>query len=228
MKNIVVLLCAGVGLRFDKTIKKQLYLINQTPLFIICLKQFLRFKNLIDKLCLVINKNDQEIIKNILIKYGYIDDVTLIIGQDSRSKSLLNAIIYLNEIYKEPIKIISHDIARCFIPLKIIKQHLETKINENEVINTLMNLNDSILKISNNKIQTLNRQDYYLIQTPQTFINNKIYQANNNNYQEYLKYTDLCSFAIDMNFKMKEIEGSILNIKITNKDDIDLLSLIKD
>ncbi|MBO6021412.1 2-C-methyl-D-erythritol 4-phosphate cytidylyltransferase [bacterium] len=228
MKNIVVLLCAGVGLRFDKTIKKQLYLINKTPLFIICLKQFLKFKNLIDKLCLVINKNDQEIIKNILIKYGYIDDITLIIGEDSRSKSLLNAIIYLNKTYKEQIKVISHDIARCFIPLKIIKEHLETKINENEVINTLMNLNDSILKISNNKIQTLNRKNYYLIQTPQTFINNKIYQAINNNYQEYLKYTDLCSFAIDMNFKMKQIEGSILNIKITNKDDIDLLSLIKD
>ena len=226
MKNIVVLLGAGIGQRFDSKIKKQLYLINETPLFINCLKQFLNFKKDIVELCLVINKADEIIIKEILKQYEYNNDVTLIIGANTRNDSLYNAISYINKTYSEQVKVISHDVARCFIPLEIIQKHLETNINEFEVINTLMSLNDSILKINNNQIQSLNRSDYSIVQTPQTFINKSLYELINKYHLQYLKYTDLCSFAIDNKLKMKEVKGSILNIKITNKEDLKLLSLI--
>lgn len=226
MKNIAVLLMGGDGTRFNQNKPKQFYLYHNKPLFIYCLQTFAKFNNFIE-ICLVINTKYTSLIKKYLNLYKLENKITLIEKGLTRAESLFNAICYIKKQYDEPIKIISHDIARTFVSKSIIQEHINLKLNPQTVINTILPLSDSIIKINKNKINTLDRNKYFLIQTPQSFNSKELYELIHKHYQKYLTYNDLCSFAIAKKYECNNVLGNSLNFKITNKSDIDLLNLNK-
>lgn len=225
MKNIAVLLMGGVGSRFNAKTPKQFYLIKKIPLFIYCLKTFTKLKGFTE-IVLVINPTHKKKVTKYLKQYKLINKITLINGSTSRAFSLLNAIKYVVDNYKEDAKIISHDVARAFVPLNIINEHLLARLKPTEVISTVIPCTDALLKIQGNSFATINRADYLIMQTPQTFNARAIYSLIMNHLSNYDDYQDLCSFAIAYGKKNRNILGSKLNFKITTPEDIALLKLL--
>ena len=65
MKKInVIIVMAGFGARLELDYNKALYEINQIPLFMYSVNKFSQLTNL-NKLYLVVNENDFDIVKNI-------------------------------------------------------------------------------------------------------------------------------------------------------------------
>lgn len=225
MKTVAVLLMGGVGSRFNTKKPKQFYLIKKVPLFIYCLQTFCKVKK-IDEIILVINPTHATKVKKYLTQYKLLNKVTLINGSASRALSLLNAIKYVIDHYQTEVKIISHDVARAFVLPSIIKEHVDINLQPNEVISTVINCTDALLQIKHDTFSTVNRDEYLIMQTPQTFNARNIYDLIMNHLDTYNQYNDLCSFAIAYGNKNRNIFGSKLNFKVTTIEDIALLKLL--
>ena len=225
MKIVAALLMGGIGTRFDAKTPKQFYLIKKIPVFIYCLQTFCKIKK-INEILLVINPLHKNKVKKYLTQYKLQNKVTLINGDSSRAFSLLNAIKYVINHYQTDVKIISHDVARAFVSSNIIKQHVNLQLQDHEVISTVINCTDALLKINHDTFSTVNRNEYLMMQTPQTFKAKDIYDLIMKHLKTYNQYNDLCSFAIAHGNKNRNILGSKLNFKITTMEDIALLKLL--
>ena len=215
----------GVGSRFNAKTPKQFYLLNHIPVFIYCLQTFCQIKKLAE-IILVINPLHANKVKRYLTKYHLQAKVMLINRGTSRAFSLLNAIQYVIDHYQTAVKIISHDVARAFVLPSIIKAHVNAKLQPYEVISTVINCTDALLKIDHDNFQTVNRNDYLIMQTPQTFNAQSVYDLIMKHLSTYNQYNDLCSFAIAYGYQNRNILGSKLNFKITTLEDIALLNLL--
>ena len=79
---------------------------------------------------------------------------------------------------------------------------------------------DTVKIVDDNDIivDTTNRNNTWLIQTPQCFDRNSLLMAHEKFKNE--KATDDCYLLEKCGYKVKVIEGDYINIKITNKEDL--------
>ena len=121
------------------------------------------------------------------------------------------------EKYK-PNKILIHDVARPFINKDLVTRLIKnTKKNSGCV--PVIKINDTIKDIKNNIIKSVKRDNLFLIQTPQCFNFEEIYNAHMNATRN--NYTDDSSLASDYGTKITTIEGLKENIKITTMKDLE-------
>lgn len=235
-----VILAAGIGSRMKSKIKKQFMLLKNKPVFYYSVEKFLKIKN-INKTILVINDKDKEskIIKDFIEKYKskiYDESIHLITGGKERYDSVYNAITFIKSMYEisDNDKIIIHDSARPNVDTNDIISLIKL-IDKYKAITLSYKLSDTIKKIKkktnniNEVLKTLDRDEYSLITTPQGFnlkiLNSayeKFYKKNKN-----LKITD--DLQIIENFskvKTYTLNCNKNNIKITTKDDLDVLKCI--
>ena len=135
--------------------------------------------------------------------------------------------LFIKEILHRDIKpenILIHDAARPNYSVKLlnnIKDNIHKK-NINYVI-PYLNISSTLKKKVGNKYNTQNRNDFITTQTPQAFKFLKISKLYN--YKD--KITDDAQL-IEI-YKVnngKYIKGELGNIKITNKDDLDLFKIL--
>jgi 2-C-methyl-D-erythritol 4-phosphate cytidylyltransferase len=167
--NYAIILAAGNGSRTQNKKIKSVINIGNRPLFSYVLETFCKHK-LIDKVILVINPQKQKLFKlGILSKNT---KISICQGDNaSRQNSLVNGFKHLGKIVKLKNNdiIITHDVARPFISPKIINDHIKnTKCYGYST--TLYQINDSMCEIIKNKINYLNRENKYIVQTPQSLL----------------------------------------------------------
>lgn len=239
-----VILAAGIGKRMKTKEKKQFISINNKPILIYSLEKFLKIKS-IEVIILVINSEDKNspVIKNIVKKYSkIIENAKLIIitGGKERYDSVYNSINFIEQVYgiRETDKILIHDSARPNVNIDDIKKLIKV-LNKYKAITLGYKLSDSIKKIKiskNSKVneveKSVNRDEYYLISTPQGFNLNLLYKC----YQKYYNYkTNKKAFKITDDLQMIEyfskyktyiLDSSKLNYKITIQDDLNVVKYL--
>ena len=218
--NYAIILAAGSGQRFDKKVSKSIFLINNKPLFSYCLNTVLENKN-IYKTLLVINKQDESFINDYLKDNQINTNVLICYGSNnSRTSSLIKAIDFLNQNFSlnENDIIITLDGDRPLVNQELINKSIENS-SKFLATNTIKPIYDSIIDLSNDKY--LNRDNIFIVQTPQSF-QYKIWL----NKKSINQNTDLFS-SIDFNLnKNNYIVGNDLNLKITTKDDLNIIKKI--
>ena len=161
MKKInAILLMAGNGTRTKLLYNKALYEINKIPLFMYSLLKFKRIKE-IDKIYLVVNECDYNQVLDILKSNN--EDVILVKGGKTRSESVKHALMKIDNSHD----IIIHDAAR---PLTNIND-IVNLINTTNALGTLYHHAVDTVKEVSKKVTTLNRDELYMISTPQYFSN---------------------------------------------------------
>ena len=221
MKSIAVILAGGKGSRLTKSIQKQFIEVNGYSVLEHTLKRFLECftKN---RLIIVlpinkINKHELDIYKK-YTKHKFIH------SGPSRKQSVKNSIEYINSFNKIPENILIHDAARPNVSLKLlnnIKNNIHKK-NINYVI-PFLNINSTLKKKVANMYNTQNRNDFITTQTPQAFKFLKISKL----YNLKDKITDDAQLIEIYKINNgKYIKGELGNIKITNKDDLDLFKTL--
>ena len=209
MKIVSVLLAAGKGSRFGE--KKQFYKINGEPIFQYSLNLVNKI-DLIDEIILVLPEEDIERIKIFSFK-----PVKKVAGGEERQFSVFNA---LKSIDKADIVII-HDTARPLAKERFFLDGINNIKKGFDGSITAIKSRDTIKRYKeNNIIETLDRNELLIVQTPQTFIYEKLFKAHKLALEKKILGTD-DSYLMELaGYKITYNEGSPLNIKITTKEDL--------
>ncbi len=215
MKIVAVLLAAGEGKRFGE--KKQFIKLKGEPIFQYSINTVNKIDEITD-IVLVLPKEDLERIKIFSFK-----NIKKVAGGKERQESVYNA---LKEIDNADIVII-HDTARPFATenmfldgIKNIKKGFDGSI-------TAINARDTIKKVKDSKvIETLNRNELYIVQTPQTFKFEILKKAHEKAKKDNFIGTDDASLVERIGGNVTVNRGSILNFKITTKEDLILANCL--
>lgn len=230
IKKTLILLIAGSSRRFLGKIKKQFVKINNKPLFIYTLEAMLKFK--FDNIIIASLNEDLNNIKKIISKNLLnSENIHYVEGGSERVYSVYNAMQFIKENNIKTDFVFIHDGVRPIVSKKEIKELYEMVIKKNAAI-LASKVVDTIKKVDSKKntVETIDRNFLYRAATPQAF-NFKKYMIAMERYMNDRKYkerlgkkiaTDDAEIYSAYAGKVAIVECSANNIKITNKEDLNL------
>lgn len=226
MKVTAVVLAAGRGTRMESDIPKQYLKIGDKPVLYYSLKAM--EDSFIDSVILVTSKEEITYCEEYIVKqYGFQKVTAIIAGGKQRYHSVMNAVMQM-----EPSDyVFIHDGARPFVTQEMM-QRLLCEVEKGGACIAGMPSKDTI-KIADEEgyiASTPNRNLVWNIQTPQVFSYDLIYRAYSLLKE---KESELLSQGIQitddamvvetlLGNKIKLVEGSYCNIKITTPEDLDI------
>ncbi len=221
-----IVLAAGRGARMHSDIPKQYLLIKEKPVLYYALKTFQN--SFIDRVILVTSENDVEYCQqNIVEKYGF-DKVTKVVaGGKERYHSVYEGILAAGECDY----IFIHDGARPFVTEAMLERAYAC-VSEYDACVIGMPVKDTIKIADENGFAafTPRRDLVWTVQTPQVFS----YSLIKDTYTELVKEEqrilqdgiritdDAMVVETFTNKKVKLVEGSYENIKITTPEDLNV------
>ena len=218
-RNVAIVLAAGKGRRMNSKIQKQYLLISEKPVLYYSMRQF-QDCPFIHEIVLVTGKDEIEFCrKEIVEKYGFTKVKQIVAGGTERYHSVyegLQAAGTCDFVY-------IHDGARPFLAQEIL-QKAQEGVRRHGACVVGMPVKDTI-KISDEHgfaDFTPDRSRVWMVQTPQVFAYSMIMDA----YTEIMKRKDIAVTDDAMVLekvtgkKVKLIEGSYENIKITTPEDV--------
>ena len=213
MKKYSIILAGGLGLRMKSVIPKQFLEIDGKPIIVLTIQQFLEYDKNIN-LIVVLRAEQVNSWKQIQKSFLPNESVIIAIGGETRTESVRAG---LNKIYSEGLVAI-HDAVRPFVSKKTIAASFDSADLHGSGV-SVIELKDSIRKVDRVKgSSSLDRRDFRLVQTPQTFRINEIKKAYD--LVEGKNFSDDASLYEDAGFKVKVVAGTFDNIKITTPEDI--------
>lgn len=221
MKTTAIILAAGKGKRMNSNINKQYIEINNKPILAYTLEKF-QESECIDEIVLVVGKEDIEYVeKEIKNKYCFKKINSVVEGGVERQDSVYEGI---KKVSNDTDIILIHDGARPFVNITDIRK-LVNEIATHKACILGVKVKDTIKIVDNHGyiVNTPDRKNLYAAQTPQGFLKNIIVKAYEKGINENKFFTDDSMLVEEyLNTKVKIVEGSYENIKITTKEDIDI------
>ena len=227
-KNHAVILIGGNGSRFSKEKSKQFATLHHKEIIYYSIYNFLQNKN-IDKIIIVINKNDEEFFINKIIREYFYQEylngkIIFCFGGGKRINSTENALFFIANALNDCNNILIHDGCRPSFSQNLIN-NLVNKINlcEYDCIVPVLKVTESIKYIENEKIESRDRNFFYTAQTPQICKFDSLIECfRKNNIDEDHFANDESGFLERHGYKISFIEGEKQNIKITFEEDLKL------
>ena len=221
MKNIAIILASGTGERFGENIPKQFYQFEGKTLLEHAIDAFEKNKN-IDEIILVTNPKFRDLAENILNKNDYKKITKVLNGGKTRVES---SYIGTSEAPEEA-NVLIHDAVRAFVTQKIIDDNIEA-LKKHEAVGTAIESIDTIIQVDKNNVITAIPPRKFLkrVQTPQSFRANLIKKAHELALKdENASFTDDCGLILRYNLApIHIVDGDELNIKITHKNDLNII-----
>ena len=217
-----VIVAAGCGVRFGEP--KQFKKLGQQPLYMHSLLQFAKCA-MIDEIVTVVPRETLHKISDLIRDTEKLSKI--VEGGKLRQDSVLSGVKGLSN---ECEIVCIHDAARPFISVDLIEKSVVAgKTNVGVVI--AIPARDTIKKVNkaNNIIEkTLPRDTIWLAQTPQVFQRDVLVNALSRARQNKNRFTDESALLESLGYKLKVVEGSPINIKITTQDDWKLAEAISE
>jgi len=217
--NGVVIVAAGSGKRMNMGINKQFIKLEDKEIITYTIEKFYNDKNIDDVVVVVKEEEIDYFRKNIIDKYN-LDKVKLTTGGKERQDSVYNGLKLLDENCEI---VLVHDGARPFV----LKDTIEKSIKEakkNKAVVVGVPVKDTIKVINKNHeiVDTPNRSALWAVQTPQTFDYKVLLKSYEDAFDNKFYGTDDAMLVERLGYKVKMIEGSYNNIKITTIEDLDI------
>lgn len=165
-KNIAIILAGGIGSRFEGDKPKQYYLINGKEMIEYSIEAFQKSSE-IDEIVIVLDK-DEFCEGRIKEKYN----VHTVCGGKTRNESFGNALKYIKCKFPQCEKIIENNAACPLLKYKKVDEYLKL-LDEYDYVHTTFKITDALGSF---KDKSVNREDYYLIQSPDAYRFNLLYQ----------------------------------------------------
>ena len=226
-----ILLAGGKGTRIKSSdIPKQFINVKGHPLAAYPLATFNNHPQ-INQIVVVASKDDFPEMQRIIRKYSFKKVKLLVAGGKTRQESAYNALCALeqNGIKDDDIVLI-HDMARVLVDKRIITDNIHFA-QEHQAAATAVPLKNTIV-ISKDKVtiqETTSREDYFEVQTPQSFKFRLIMAAHKKARLEKTEaITDDSKLVHNIGTPVYLVEGDYKNFKVTTDEDLDILkSFIK-
>lgn len=215
-----IVLSAGKGTRMNMNISKQYIEVLGFPVLYYTLKAFEDAD--VDEIIITTGKDDVDFVKNDIVNKYNISKITHVIpGGKERYDSVMEGLNYV----EDDDYVLIHDGARPLIKKDTINNIIR-EVKEKSAVIAAVPVKDTI-KIVENKvaISTPDRRKLYQVQTPQAFRGEIIKNA----YKEMVKIKDTTitddSMVVEKysEYRVSVVESDYTNIKITTKEDIDIM-----
>ncbi|SHJ31598.1 2-C-methyl-D-erythritol 4-phosphate cytidylyltransferase [Lutispora thermophila] len=222
--NTAVIVAGGKGTRMNMGINKLYLDIKGKAILARTLDVFFASHS-IDEVILVIGQGDEENFKEkVLNDINICKPFKLVTGGKERQDSVYNGI---SNMSKDSDIVVIHDGARPFITKNLV----EESINQAKIYGAVtlgVPAKDTIKIVGEDRfiINTPDRSSLWLTQTPQTFATHIIVQAYEFCRSNGIMATDDAMLVEKTGYRVKMIEGSYDNIKITTPDDMILAELL--
>jgi 2-C-methyl-D-erythritol 4-phosphate cytidylyltransferase len=211
-KYAVIIVGGGTGSRMGSAIPKQFMLLRQKPVLMHTIEAFYN-SDLKPQIIVVLNIDFHLYWEEVCKRYHFNIPHQLVKGGNQRFYSVKNGLKAL----KGPTVVAIHDAVRPLVSNKIITDSFLQAESNNSAV-TAIRSTDSIRQTSGNTTIALNRDDIYLIQTPQAFKTDILKNAYNQPYRN--EFTDDASVVEKCGVPIKLIPGEKKNIKITLPEDL--------
>lgn len=213
--NIIVILASGVGARFGSNVPKQFHRVNGKMVIEYVIESVVR-SALTDKIVIATNVEANSVyLADICARYS----IDLIEGGATRNQSLKNVISYIDSKY-DCKKLIVCDSVRPMITGELMDKYFAF-LDENAAVVTAQKITDSL---GCYKFQKVDREDYYLMQSPEGFD----FPLLRDSFDENSPLTEVTQ-QLPENSKIKLYFDFNNNFKLTYPADLKYLeSLIKD
>ncbi|MDJ1485393.1 2-C-methyl-D-erythritol 4-phosphate cytidylyltransferase [Cytophagaceae bacterium DM2B3-1] len=211
----VIIVAGGSGSRMRSDIPKQFLEVRGLPILMHTIRRFYEYSQHI-QIVLVLPVEQLETWENLREKYAFTIDVKVVIGGKTRFQSVRNGLQVIDNLES---MVAIHDGVRPFVPIEVIQRSFQVAKEKGSAV-AAVSLKDSIRQVlSDGTTQSVNRADFRLIQTPQTFQTSLIKKAFE--VPESELFTDDASVAEAAGHKISLIEGDYRNIKITTPEDLE-------
>ncbi|MGN1375249.1 MAG: 2-C-methyl-D-erythritol 4-phosphate cytidylyltransferase [Prevotella sp.] len=216
-QNYIIIVAGGKGLRMGSEIPKQFICIDGIPILMRTIMRFREYdKNL--GIILVLPEHQQGYWRNLCKKHGFNEHYEIANGGETRFHSVKNGLDMIPDNTKGVVGV--HDGVRPFVSIDVIKRcydtasEAKTAIPVIPVVETLRHITGT------DTSETVSRDCYRLVQTPQTFDIQVLKKAYAQPYRDI--FTDDASVVEAMGHDVKLIEGNRENIKITTPFDLNI------
>ena len=218
MSIFLILLAAGESKRLKSSVPKPYITVNNKKLLEHALNSFRDFRA-IKKTVIVYNKKHKKHLNKLNPK-----NTLKIAGGKTRQESTFKALKKIKKMNCK--KVLIHDAARPFPSKKIINEIIK-KLRTNHAVVPIIKVNDATKRVEKKIIfKNIKRNSLRFSQTPQGFTFKKIYEKHKKNMNTSVD--DDSALFTDDGEKVVSINGSKTNLKITDKEDLDIFkSLIK-
>lgn len=219
-----VVVAAGRGTRMNRDINKQYIEILGKPMLARTLEVFENCSAINE---LIVVSNTDEIIyckQNIIDRYEFNKVKAIVAGGVTRQQSVYNG---LREVSPDTAIVAIHDGARPFADDECIIASIEAAA-EYGASGVAVPVKDTIKVVDSEGfvVDTPNRSNLWAIQTPQTFKYPLVMEAHRKALENNFSATDDAMLVERMGVKLKIVQGSYINIKITTPEDIAMAEAI--
>jgi len=221
---VAIVPAAGSGTRIGGAVRKQFLLLKGKPIVVHTLQQFEHCPD-VDEVAMAVPESAIAEMESLVSRFRLHKVSKVVMGGSKRQDSVANALKTLalndNDV------VLVHDGVRPFIETKRIGQLIrECKEHGSAVL--AVQPKDTIRRSVGGIVfdQTLDRNALWLVQTPQAFRASVLVRAFQRARKERFYSTDEAALVERLGVKVRIVEGSFDNIKITTPEDLDLAALI--
>lgn len=198
-------------------IPKQFLLLRGRPVLMHTIEAFQQ-SEYNPEIIVVLNVDFHPYWENLCVLHNFSIPHVLIKGGTHRFDSVKNGI----KVIKSKAIVAVHDAVRPLLSRQLIDRTYEEALLSGNAVAAIKSKDSVRHQIGNNSIP-LNRDEIYLIQTPQTFTSEILKKAYKQEFRN--EFTDDASVAERSGIKINLIEGEQRNFKITFPEDIRLAEI---
>ncbi len=223
-KCTAIVLAGGSGKRMGTKVQKQYLEIDEKPVLFYSLNEFQR-SDVIDDIILVVGEGQEEYCQSEIVnKYDITKVRHIVVGGKERFHSVWNGL----QRVKGPGYVFIHDGARPFVDEEMIERvYREVQIYKACVVGMPVKDTIKIADEAEYALETPDRSRVWMIQTPQVFEVELVKRS----YETLISLPE--AFATDdamvvesySDCKVKLVQGSYENIKITTPEDMGIAEL---
>lgn len=213
MQKYVIIMAGGLGLRMGGDIPKQFLLLDGKPIIIHALERFRELDSNIEPI-VVLPESQIDEWRKLCTKYNFTTTHSVTSGGAERFYSVKNGL----KLTSADSLIAIHDGVRPLVSDSTISRCFETAEKEGNAIPVIAT-SESVREITSaTESRPLDRNSIKLVQTPQVFRSELLYQAYDCGFSPH--FTDDATVVERLGVKINLVEGNRENIKITTAEDM--------
>jgi 2-C-methyl-D-erythritol 4-phosphate cytidylyltransferase len=215
MKRVALIVAGGSGTRMGTVLPKQFLLLNGKAILLHSVEAFRSaFPEI--KFIVVLPEAYLHHASELIAQQEYPFEIELVLGGETRFDSVKNGLSHVADAEL----IFVHDAVRCLVSPKLIQACSEMAAIKGSAI-PVVPVRDSMRRVSKNgnESSVVDRDNLYVVQTPQTFSSKLLLAAFQAPYTPL--FTDEASVVEADGHTVSLIAGEESNIKITYSEDLD-------
>jgi 2-C-methyl-D-erythritol 4-phosphate cytidylyltransferase len=223
-KIAAIIVAAGSGARLGAPESKPFLPLGDKPLLIHAVQKFQDCSE-VDELVLVVRAADLRRAEALVVEYHLEKVVGVVEGGQRRQDSVYRGLKGLDGRGVEFVLV--HDAARPFLSLGKVQEIIRVAKKHRAAVLAIQPKDTIKLSDGTPFIQvTLDRTKLWVVQTPQCFALDLLVRAHERALKDEFVGTDDAGLVERLGVRVRIVEGSYDNIKITTQEDLDLAELI--